>query len=45
MDSKDISSRSTIITDIEGKIEMNAQRESITNTINEPIMETFVIDI
>lgn len=43
MDSKNISNRSTIITDIEGKIDINAEKESISNTINEPIMDTFVL--
>jgi hypothetical protein len=44
MDSKSISNRSTIITDIEGKIDLDSDKESISNTINEPVMETFVIN-
>jgi len=42
MDSKNISNRSTIITDIEGKLENSSDKESLSNTINEPIIETFV---
>lgn len=45
MDSKNISNRSTIITDIEGKIDMEAEKDSLANTINEPIIETFVNQI
>jgi len=37
-----MSNRSTINTDIEGKIESDLDKSLLTNTINEPIMDTFV---
>jgi hypothetical protein len=42
MDYNNISNRSTINTDIEGKIELDSNKESLNNTINEPIIQTFV---
>lgn len=44
-DSKNISNRSTIISDIEGQIDLSTEKQSISSTIHEPIIDTFVLNI